>query len=56
MESFMDYPQEQQVKIFELMEYYKGEIVRIEQAQLKMQFELSRATQESQQPEQPPEQ
>jgi hypothetical protein len=55
MESFMDYPQEQQIKIFELMEYYKGEIVRIEQAQLKMQFELSRATTESQQPAQPQE-
>lgn len=52
MESFMDYPQEQQVKIFELVEYYKGEIVRIEQAQLKMQFELAKATNEAQAPPQ----
>ena len=47
-EPFMDYPQEQQMKLLELMDYYKNEIVRIEQAQLKMQFELAQATNEVQ--------
>ena len=47
-EPFMDYPQEQQVKLIELMDYYKNEIVRIENAQLKMQFELAAATNEVQ--------
>lgn len=47
-EAFMDYPQEQQAKLAELMDYYKTEIVRIEQAQLKMQFELASATNEVQ--------
>ena len=47
-EAFMDYPQEQQIKIVELMEYYKGEIERIERAQLQMQFQLAQATNEAQ--------
>jgi hypothetical protein len=47
-EAFYDYPQPQQMKLLELVDYYKTEIVRIEQAQLRMQFELAQATNEVQ--------
>jgi len=47
-EAFYDYPQPQQMKLLELVDYYKTEIIRIEKAQLKMQFELAQATNEVQ--------
>lgn len=47
-EAFLEYPQQQQQKIIELIGYYKNEIVRIEQSQLKMQFDLAQSSREAQ--------